>query len=109
MEPEIRLVMKMGEAASGCLLLQRFFGRIDELFKCNRIIDCNLGKLLAVEFDASKRNTLYKAAVVDAVGAHCSVDAHDPELTKFALLFAAIPVGKFFGAFNGVFGVAVKA
>ncbi len=56
------------------------------------IVQSEVGKDLAVDFDAGFRQLVDELAVVHVILAHGGVDTHDPQATEFALLVSSVAI-----------------
>lgn len=72
-------------------------------------MNCQLGEVLAVHLYPGSLQAVHEATVVDSVGAADRIDANNPQLTKFTLLFAAVAVGVNLRAINCILRIAKEA
>ncbi len=76
-----------------CRGLERGLGDAHDLGKCGRVLHREIGKHLAINFDAGLAQAINKLAVGQAVLARCGVDALNPETSHIALAVSAVIIG----------------
>ena len=65
---------------------------VDDGLEGLRIVEGEVGKDLAVDFDARLGELVHELAVVHAILADGSVDTHNPQATEFALLVSSVAI-----------------
>ncbi len=65
----------------------------DDLVKCTWIVNGELGKRFAIEFDVRFLQTVDKHAVSQATLTDGGVDTNDPQLAELSLADASITIG----------------
>src|ERR1700683_254367 len=83
-----------------CLLRHSRLCLFNQFGKSRGIFHGDIGENLAVELDAGLFQSADEARVACAVQLACGRDAHNPERSELALLFAAALVGKLQAALN---------
>src|SRR5215469_12333232 len=76
--------------------------------KTSRVVDCDISKNFAVQFDPGLFQAADKPVVADAVLLGGCADAHNPDGAILTLFQAAARVGKLETAFHGFFGSTIE-
>src|SRR4051812_11970218 len=81
---------------------------VDDRRERGRVVDGELGEVLAVDLDTGGLEALDEPVVGHAVGASSRVDALDPQLTKLTLARPAVAVGVVHRVEHLLLGLAVE-
>ena len=82
--------------------VERGAGLFGECSKSGGVVDCEVRKNLAIDFDAGLLEAVHKDTVAHVVLTRTRVDADDPQLAEIALLVLAIAIGVDPSAFDGL-------
>src|SRR4051812_2481651 len=91
-----------------CCLRQRGLGLFGEGAKARSVMNGEIGKDLAVEFDTGLLESAHELAVAKAISVGTGADADDPERAVLALFLAASGVGELQCALNRLFCRSVQ-